>query len=56
MKQIQELDIQEKTITNILLFNTLKDVIEQVEKLKERKRNTIYYKLPPVNLCNYSII
>ena len=31
MKQIKELDINEKTRTDMLLFNTLKDVIERVE-------------------------
>ena len=56
MQQINELDINEKTKTDILLFNTLKDVIERVEKLEERKSDKIYYKLPPVTLCNYSII
>ena len=56
MKQIKELDINEKTRTDILLFSTLKDVIERVEKLEETKNDKIYYKLPPVTLCNYSII
>ena len=56
MKQIKELDIEEKTKTDILLFNTLKDCIERIEKLEETKSDKIYYKLPPVNLCNYSII
>ena len=37
MKQIKELDTNEKTKTDILLFNTLKDVIERVEKLEETK-------------------
>ena len=56
MKQIKELDINEKTRTDMLLFNTLKDVIERVERLEETKSDKIYYKLPPVTLCNYSII
>ena len=56
MKQIKELDIEEKTRTDILVFNTLKDVIERVEKLEETKSGKKYYKLPPVSLCNYSII
>ena len=56
MKQIKELDIEEKTRTDILLFNTLKDVIERVEKLEETKSDKIYYKLPAVNLCSYSLI
>ena len=56
MKQIKELDINEKTKTEILLFNTLKDVIERVEKLEETKSDKIDYKLPNLRLCNYSLI
>ena len=43
MKQIKELDINEKTRTDMLLFNTLKDVIERVEKLEETKSDKKYY-------------
>ena len=56
MKQIKELDISEKTKADILLFNTLKDCIERIEKLEETKSDKIYYKLPPINLCSYSLI
>ena len=56
MKKIKDLDIEEKTRTDMLLFNTLKDVIDRVEKLEETKSDKIYYRLPPVNLCNYSLI
>ena len=56
MKQIKELDIDEKTKTDILLFNTLKDVINRVEILEETKSDKIYYKLPAINLCSYSLI
>ena len=38
MKLIKELDIHEKSRTDMLLFNTLKDVIERVEKLEENKK------------------
>ena len=55
MKQTKELDIKEKTKTDILLFNTLKDCIERIEKLEETKSDKIYYKLPSVNLCSYSL-
>ena len=54
MKQIKELDIDEKTRADISLFNTLKDVIERVEKLEETKSDKIYYRLP-VQICNYSL-
>ena len=56
MKQIKELDINEKTKTDILLFNTLKDCIERIEKLEETKSDKLYYKLDYVNLCSYSLI
>ena len=56
MQQIKDLDINEKTKTDVLLFNTLKDVIERVEKLEETKSDKIYYKLPAINLCCYSLI
>ena len=56
MKQIKELDINEKTKADILLFNTLKDCIERTEKLEETKSDKIYYKLPAINLCSYSLI
>ena len=56
MKQIKELDINEKTKTDILLFNTLKDCIERIEKLEETKSDKLVYKLPAINLCSYSLI
>ena len=56
MKQIKELDINEKTKTDILLFNTLKDCIERIEKLEETKSDKFVYKLPAINLCSYSLI
>ena len=56
MKQIKELDINEKTKTDILRFNTLKDCIERIEKLEETKSDKMYYKLPAINLCSCSLI
>ena len=56
MKQIKELDTEEKTRTDILLFNTLKDAIERVERLEETKSDKLVYKLPAINLCSYSLI
>ena len=56
IQKIKELDINEKTKADILLFDTLKDCIERIEKLEETKSDKIYYKLPAVNLCSYSLI
>ena len=56
MKQIKELDINEKTKTDILFFNTLEDSIDRIEKLEETKSDKFVYKLPAINLCSYSLI
>ena len=55
MKQIKKLDINEKIKPDILLFNTLKDFMERIEKLEETKSDKLYYKLPAINLCSYSL-
>ena len=44
------------TINNVLLVKAMKELIERVETLEERKRDKITYKLPAVNLCSYSLI
>ena len=56
VKQIKELDINEKTKTDILLFSTLKDCIDRIEKLQETKSDKLVYKLPAINLCSYSLL
>ena len=56
MKQIKDLDINEKIKTDVLLFNTLKDVINRVEHLEETKSDKLVCKLPAINLCSYSLI
>ena len=55
MKQIKELDINEKTKTDILLFNTLKDCIDRIEKLEETKSDKFVYKLPVYKLVQLFI-
>ena len=41
MKQIKELDINEKTRTDMLLFNTLKDVMKELKSGRNKKRQNI---------------
>ena len=56
MKQIKELDINEKTKTDVLLFNSIKECIDRIEKLEETKSDRLVYKLPAINFCSYSLI
>ena len=54
MKQIKELDMDEKTKTDVLLFNSIKECIGRIEILEETKSDKIIYRLP-VQICNYSL-
>ena len=56
MKQIKELDINEKPKTDVPLFNGIKECISRIEKLEETKNDKSVYKLPARNLCCYSLI
>ena len=58
MNQIKNINEDELDISNIdkLQIKVLKEMIKELKEVKDRKSDKIYYKLPPVNLCNYSII
>ena len=56
MEEIKELDINEKTKTDVLLFNSIKECINRIEVLEEKKSDKLVYKLPAINLCSYSLI
>ena len=56
--QINNIDENDLDLSNIdkLQIKVLKEMIKEVKEVKEKKSDKIYYKLPPVSLCNYSII
>ena len=56
--QINNINEEELDLSNIdkLQIKALKEIIKDIKEVKEKKSDKIYYKLPPVNFCNYSII
>ena len=37
-------------------MKAMKEIIEKLEKIEERKSDRMIYKLPAINLCSYSLI
>ena len=56
--QIKNINEDELDLSNIgkLQIKVLKEMSLELQELKDKKSDKIYYKLPPVNLFNYSII
>ena len=40
---------------DILQINSLKAIINKLEKVNECKKDKTYYKCPALNLCSYSL-
>ena len=58
IKVIKEIDvntISEMSRIDILQINSLKAIINKLEKVNECKKDIIYYKFPALNLCSYSL-
>ena len=58
MEQIKSINIDDLDLskTDALQLKVLKEMIEKLEKVEERKSDKIMYKLPAINLCSYSLI
>ena len=58
IKVIKDIDvntISEMSRTDILQINSLKAIINTLEKVNECKKVQTYYKFPALNLCSYSL-
>ena len=55
IKSIDVNTIREMPRTDILQINSLKAIITKLERVNECKKDKIYYKLPALNLCSYSL-
>ena len=58
MEQIKSINIDDLDLSKIdaLQLKVLKEMIEKLEKVEQRKSDKIMYKLPAINLCSYSLI
>ena len=56
LEQINKIDEDEKTRTDVLLIKSVKELVARVEKLEKEKQNKLIYQLPKLQLCNWSLI
>ena len=58
LNQIEEVIIDDLDLNKIdtLQMKAIKQLIEKVKKLEEKKSDRMIYKLPAINLCSYSLI
>jgi len=58
MEQIKSIHIDDLDLSKIdaLQLKVLKEMIDKLEKVEQRKSDKIMYKLPAINLCSYSLI
>ena len=58
MEQIKHINIDDLDLSKIdpLQLKVLKEMIETLEKVEQRKSDKIMYTLPAINLCSYSLI
>ena len=51
-KVIKDIDVNTRSILQI---NSLKAIINKLEKVNECTKDKTYYKFPALNLCSYSL-
>ena len=58
IKQIKALDENELDLNKVdtLQMKAMKEIIEKLEKIEERKSDRMIYKLPAINICAPSLI
>ena len=58
IEQIKEIDenVLDLNKVDTLQMKAMKEIIEKLEKIEERKSDRMIYKLPAINLCSYSLI
>ena len=56
--EISNINEDELDLSNIdrLQIKVLKEIIKDVKEVKDKKSDKIFYKLPAINLCSYSLI
>ena len=57
MEQIKSINIDDLDLSKIdaLQLKVLKEMIDKLEKVEQRKSDKIMYKLPPITLCQQSL-
>ena len=55
VKAVQEMDENELSSKDKMFKKAIVEIYEELKKVKVSKSDKIFYKLPAVNLCSYSL-
>ena len=58
IQQVKEIDENELDLNKVdtLQMKAMKEMMQKLDKIEERKSDRMIYKLPAINLCSYSLI
>jgi len=56
IEEMREFDDDELSKKDKAFKTCILELYEEIRKVKESKSDKILYKLPPINLCSYSLI
>ena len=58
MEELNNINENDLDISNIdrLQIKALKEMSHRIKEIEDKKSDRIFYKLPAINLCSYSLI
>ena len=56
IRAVQEMNEDEMSSKDKLFKKAIVEIYEEIKKVKESKSDKIFYKLPAINLCSYSLL
>ena len=55
IKAVQEMDENELSSKDKLFKKAIVEIYNEIKDIKDKKSDIIFYRLPAVNLCSYSL-
>ena len=55
IKAVQEMDENELSSKDKLFKKAIVEIYNEIKDIKDKKSDRIFYRLPAVNLCSYSL-
>ena len=62
IEQIKNIDTDNEelnnfiTRNNVLIVKALKEVIDEIEEMKEKDYERVHFRLPKMDFCNFSVL
>ena len=56
IEELEEFDDDELSKKDKVFKNSILQIYNEIKEIKDKKSDKIFYKLPAINLCSYSLI